>query len=597
MRLAKLGFIVTAMAVLCADIAEAQTFGSVYGFGDSLTDNARIFRLLPLDPAATAQNFPLFAGGNGRNSNGLLWIETLPGKIGANFATDNDYAIGGAVSGRIPGLNTGSLASLSLGGVFLPGLTDQVSEFIAGVGHFKPNDVVAVWIGTNDFSLQPITGQSAAQITTQLNTNVVSNIQRLAAVGGRNFVVLNINDSPDAGGLVDARAAYDRNLPALLAPLSASGLNIHLFDVASFLERLRANPTAFGFAPDAGTPCINVPACTGANINRYITFEGTHLTATVNDYISSFVANQLNAPFTIPVQADMAQSTAIAFTGSLQGRLDAYRYSNAAASPSNAYAMYTKAPPSQSPDAYGPWSIFAMGTYVHANQRDELGVAGYDIDPGAGTVGFDYRWSRNLLLGSAFSYSDATVNQSLDNAQTRLKSYQFAGFASLTYANWFADVVVSYGINNYNISRASAGLGSTSSVLTAVPDGNSFVAASRAGYLFDTNVVRVGPTVGLTYSRVWIDSYTESGDPLLIQAVAKQNLDGWTASAGIQFRLPTTSGPQRFNPFFNLTAEHDFGGNARVITKLTRLASLLLRQSAAVIPRRTAKPPEEPLSI
>src|SRR6202035_5996697 len=72
--------------------------------------------------------------------------------------------------------------------------------------------------------------------------------------------------------------------------------------------------------------------------------------------------------------------------------------------------------------------------------------------------------------------------------------------------------------------------------------------------------------VGLTYSKVWIDSYTESGDPLLTQAVAKQNLDGWTASAGVQFRLPTTNALSGFNPFFNLTAEQDFGGNARVIT-------------------------------
>jgi uncharacterized protein YhjY with autotransporter beta-barrel domain len=75
----------------------------------------------------------------------------------------------------------------------------------------------------------------------------------------------------------------------------------------------------------------------------------------------------------------------------------------------------------------------------------------------------------------------------------------------------------------------------------------------------------LGPIGGLTYSRVWIDAYNENGDPLLTQAVSKQDLEGLTGSAGVQFRLPSTMIP-RFNPFLNLTAEHDFIGNARVIT-------------------------------
>jgi len=92
------------------------------------------------------------------------------------------------------------------------------------------------------------------------------------------------------------------------------------------------------------------------------------------------------------------------------------------------------------------------------------------------------------------------------------------------------------------------------------PSGDGFNAAWRAGYLFDTAVARVGPIVGLNYSRVWIDSYIERGDDLLTQAVARQNLEGLTESLGVQFRLPASLWTQRFNPFLNLTAEHDFRG-------------------------------------
>src|SRR5439155_24873749 len=113
-------------------------------------------------------------------------------------------------------------------------------------------------------------------------------------------------------------------------------------------SRLRANPTAYGFAANAGTvACSQVPACalngfsTGLE-NQYISPEGIHFTGAVNSIIASFLANQLNAPFTMVVQAEMAQSAGVSFVNSLQGRLDAYHFAGVAGSPSNAYAMYTK---------------------------------------------------------------------------------------------------------------------------------------------------------------------------------------------------------------------------------------------------------------
>jgi hypothetical protein len=81
----------------------------------------------------------------------------------------------------------------------------------------------------------------------------------------------------------------------------------------------------------------------------------------MNMIVANFLANQLNAPLTMSVQADMAQSSGTVFANNLLGRLDAYRYQNAPVSPPNAYAMYNKELPKQPVDPYGSWSIFAMG--------------------------------------------------------------------------------------------------------------------------------------------------------------------------------------------------------------------------------------------
>lgn len=76
----------------------------------------------------------------------------------------------------------------------------------------------------------------------------------------------------------------------------------------------------------------------------------------------------------------------------------------------------------------------------------------------------------------------------------------------------------------------------------------------------------VGPIGSLTYSKVWIGRYTESGNSLLTQTVSGQSRDGWTGDVGVQFRLPGGYTPYGLNPFVNVTAQHEFGAAARVLT-------------------------------
>ena len=547
-----------------ASVRAIAGFGTVYGFGSSSTST--IGTPSGNTPIQYQQQFsPLIGAIN----------------IGGSLPGSTNFAVGGTTA-------TTALV--------------QVSQFKALYGSYKPNDIALQFSGINDFSISafgPIQSQAVLnQVVAQDVSLQMQMVQQNLALGARNYLYLNLPDLgtfkaftdpgiPLGGGLqfgggnaallTQGSAAVNQQMLANLTTLhNQTGANIHYFDLALLVNQVRANPTLYGFTaagvqPNVACSSVFAPTACAAgpfNVqNQFLSFDGIHYTYRFHNVMALAITNQLLAPYTMATQAEMAQSSGVVFANSLLGRLDAYRYQNTAAGPyasasSNAYAMAAKAPPKMQPaDAFGPWSIFAMGTYARANQNDRLGAAGFDNDVGAGTVGFDYRWSRNLLLGGAFSYSDTSSNINLiGNTHTQVKAYQFAGFASANYANWFSDLVISYGINDYNIRRSGV-----VDVLSASPHGNNFVAAWKAGYLFDTAAVRVGPIGGLTYSRVWIDGYAENGDPLLTQAVSKQDLDGLTGSAGVQFRLPSTM-TGRFNPFLNLTAEHDFIGNARVIT-------------------------------
>nr|WP_248114309.1 autotransporter domain-containing protein [Bradyrhizobium sp. 2S1]MCK7667561.1 autotransporter domain-containing protein [Bradyrhizobium sp. 2S1] len=568
-----------------ANIHAVTGFGAVYGFGSSSTQTL----VSPPNGNTPAQYEQQFSP--------LIGAINTPG---SNFPPATNFAAAGTTA-QTALLGNPVGCTLKVDCIYQP----QVQQFQRNYGKFSPNDIVLQFSGINDFSVSAfglITSQAVLnQVVAQDVLYQTAMVQQNLALGARNYIFLGLPDlgtfsafsapavslapfglpgflgGGDPALLTQGSLQVNQQMLANLITLhNQTGANIHYFDTDLLVKEVRSNPTLYGFTVAGVQPNVSCrslfvdTACSTGPFNvqnQYLSWDGIHYTYRFHNILALAITNQLLAPYTMATQAEMAQAGSLAFAGSLLGRLDAYRYSDAASDAQqtayNSYAMALKASPKVQPaDPLARWSIFAMGTYTHANQNDRLGAAGFDNDLGAGTVGFDYRWSRNLLLGGAFNYSDTSSNINLvGNAHTEVKSYQFAGFASANYASWFSDLVISYGVNNYNINRSGV-----VDVISASPHGSNLVAAWKAGYLVDTPAVRVGPIGGLTYSHVWIDAYVESGDPLLTQAVSKQGLDGLTGSGGIQFRLPAQAMPGGLNPFLNLTVERDFNGNARVIT-------------------------------
>ena len=102
-------------------------------------------------------------------------------------------------------------------------------------------------------------------------------------------------------------------------------------------------------------------------------------------------------------------------------------------------------------------------------------------------------------------------------------------------------------------------------IVTSNPDGNTFLAGGKFGYLFDAWKSQVGPIGGLTYARARVNGYTESGDPVLTLNVGPQTAEALLASAGVQFRVPFMVNGRVINPYLNLTAEEDLIGSGGII--------------------------------
>lgn len=545
------------------------------------------------------------------NSNGhAIYIELFSPAIGAlngrgsSFPPATNLADGGsnsttALTGTPTGctLNT-SPASQPANGTCTQ--QPQVVEFQKVFGSYRPGDIVVQWSGINDINVSGINTQAITNSIIATNiANQTEMVRQNIALGARNYVYIGLADlgtfanfttlKPTNDPALVTQAARSTNagiLPNLVSLHQSTGANIHYFDSDLFVTQIRANPTAYGFtaagvavnaygggpASANGFGTINAYNAQPFNVqNQFFTPDGLHWTYRYHEWLAAAIANQLLAPYTLAAQADLVDATAQAFSNSVMRRLEDYRARNMVSDLVSA-DLPVKAPrPAPPPGPYGNWAFYVEGLYQSGDRPDRAGGVGGDYNVGGVTFGADYRVSPNFLVGVAFNYSNATSDLNNGWGHLSADAYQLAGYGSWSYQNWFTDVAVSGGWDNIKVTRP--GLINS---LAASPDGSSFVAQAKTGYLFDVaalgigqsnaSAVKLGPIVGATYSHVHIDGYQESGDPILNQSVNGQSVDGFTGRAGVELRSAWLWGSWTVSPWLAVTVEHDFADGARVLT-------------------------------
>ncbi len=282
----RLGVALLAGLVACGG-AQAATYPAVYSFGDSLSDVGNVF-------AGTADTLPLpgfyF---NGRFSNGPNWLDDLSAKLGLSMSPallgGNDFAVGGAQTGE---------TIVNDPPVPVIGLTDQVKSFQIVDPSPTPGALYTLDIGANDI-LMAVTALKNGQIsfsdmtTTFLNeavANTVGAISDLYADGMRSLLYYEVPDLSvvpdyrDLGSQFAADAgtlATDFNTDVLNAVKDLSGLNVFDIPIFSAIDKIVADPSAFGLT-NVTTPCFSgdfeTPGSVCADPDQSLFWDGEHPT-------------------------------------------------------------------------------------------------------------------------------------------------------------------------------------------------------------------------------------------------------------------------------------------------------------------------------
>lgn len=190
--------------------------------------------------------------------------------------------------------------------------------------------------------------------------------------------------------------------------------------------------------------------------------------------------------------------------------------------------------PMLDPNRFGVW-LAGQGILADIDQADgDLSDVRYDT--ASVTAGLDYKVTRELYVGALFNwgYTDGPLNGT--GSRFELDTYQgglYTGYQSAD-SGWFAHGYVVGGATEYDQSREIA-FGTIRRTASSSPEGWQLTSGAKGGYLFDLDRGgnwQIGPSLGLFYTHLEVDGYTETGAGSLNLAVGQQDVDSLRSALG-----------------------------------------------------------------
>ncbi|WP_159010629.1 autotransporter domain-containing protein [Bradyrhizobium sp. S69] len=591
-------------ALLCAtQLAAAQNFNQVIGFGDSTVDTGwyngassgpHSTGVASVDASIAAS---LAAGGNAHPTGpGLGNAQILAGFFGlpvnsASTPGGTNFAIGNAVDylvppGYVPHTSTGNQYPNPL----LPGTATQIGNYLASVnGRADPNAIYLLTSGANDSAaaLSTFGPNSSAAIAYLLGEAqaLSTSVAGLQAAGARTIIISNYYPGPSDNPAI---SAYEKTIQsATWSGLAAAGVRFIPADTVSAFAAVERDPAAFGITHDphatgpgayACLPAIGSGLTSGYGVTcapsttpstthgylqsadatqTYLFMDGAHLTEAGQQIEADYFYNLLVAPSEISYLAETAIQTTFQTITGIQQQIDlAQRLRQSG------------------------WNVWVNGGLSYLKLDNSS--AGFPGDPGfplSGSLGVDYKWRNGWLAGAALTAGYVNPTFSLGGGYKQ-DSVALSLYTAYRNANWWGDLTGTAAWLGYDTNR-TVPIGITTQVNTGSTNGDDLSLAWEFGYDFHAGAATLGPVAGLILQQARIGGFTESGSFTSL-AFGSQVRNSEVGVLGYQARLDW----ERWHPFMQMAWDHEFDPLDRMVTaSLTTIAAPSYSLPAVVLGR------------
>ncbi len=197
------------------------------------------------------------------------------------------------------------------------------------------------------------------------------------------------------------------------------------------------------------------------------------------------------------------------------------------------------------------WTAFFEGTDGSASIEGDYNSSGYDFDTRGGNVGADYRVSDRLNVGIMGSYADSQASL-VNGGSIEAESFKGAIYATMYDEAFYVDALLGAGHHSYDTRRVGLlGLAEGSTEALEID------AMLNTGYDIKNGNWTYGPTASVAYTRMMIDSFTETGS-LAPLHFPDQHQDSLRTELGGKIAYNADVNGMRISPQVRLAWQHEF---------------------------------------
>ena len=211
-----------------------------------------------------------------------------------------------------------------------------------------------------------------------------------------------------------------------------------------------------------------------------------------------------------------------------------------------------------------PWGVYFDPGLVFGDQNSSADQTGFNFAMGGFTAGADYRVWQDLLLGlnTGYTYTSAGFNGS--GGYVHGNTWPLNAYAAYLPKPFYAYGSLGYALNLYNLQR-DISFGGLSRAADSSTTGNQLNAYGETGYDIKVNPVVLTPAVTLSFSKLWIGGFTESGAGALDLTVGSQNAQSLQTGVGGKIAVPMQRDTVTWTPQAYAFYQHEFSDSSRLI--------------------------------
>ncbi len=216
--------------------------------------------------------------------------------------------------------------------------------------------------------------------------------------------------------------------------------------------------------------------------------------------------------------------------------------------------------------ADGRLGAFVNGRVLFGTQDSSSRQAGFDFDTRGLTLGVDYRYTKQTVVGGALGYSSTGSDFAAGRGDMDTRGFTASLYGSYyTPSSYFLDWIVNYGGNSYDTRRTIVYSGVNTSA-SGDTDSSQWGATVNTGADFSRGNLLLSPYLRLEYIDTRVDGYTEQGGAGWALAYQEQTVRSLTTALGGRVSWALSQPWGVLTPSVSADWEHQYKDGARALS-------------------------------